>query len=154
MGITEDNLVGGEQVVLRARPHWAFFIWPILSYLFLLILVEFILKDTGLAPLAFLILFLFGLFLFLQSLSIVLSTEFAVTNRRIIAKTGLIKRHSLDMMLTKVESININQGLFARIFNYGDITVIGSGGTSQSFRAIAKPMELRAQVNKMIAGST
>jgi uncharacterized membrane protein YdbT with pleckstrin-like domain len=78
------------------------------------------------------------------------TTEFGLTNKRIVAKTGFIKRTSMEIMLSKVESITVNQPILGRIFGFGTIIVTGSGGTRQRFPMIGKPMELRQMVNKQI----
>ena len=80
-----------------------------------------------------------------------LTTEFALTDRRIIAKTGLVRRVSLELLLQKVESIGVSQPLMGRLFNYGTIVVSGTGGTRQAFPNITEPMGLRNQVNTRIA---
>ncbi len=70
-------------------------------------------------------------------------SEFVITNRRIIIKTGIISRTSFEMNLSKIESVNVDQSIAGRIFNYGSITIIGSGGTRESFHDIAKPLAFR-----------
>ena len=71
------------------------------------------------------------------------TSEFAVTNKRVIIKVGLISRRTLEMNLAKIESVNVNQGILGRILDYGSITVIGTGGTKESFRGISQPLEFR-----------
>jgi uncharacterized membrane protein YdbT with pleckstrin-like domain len=78
------------------------------------------------------------------------TTEFAVTNRRVIAKTGLIKRRSLELFLEKVESINIRQDMMGRLFNFGVVTVTGTGGTKESFRGIVDPLAIRRKINQVV----
>lgn len=70
-------------------------------------------------------------------------SEFVITNRRIIIKTGIIGRETFEMNLTKIESVNVDQSIMGRILNYGSITIIGSGGTKESFHKIAKPLAFR-----------
>jgi hypothetical protein len=67
--------------------------------------------------------------LFIAPLIDRLTSEFAITNKRVIVKLGLISIHTLEMNLSKVESINVDQNPFGRIFGYGSITVIGIGAT-------------------------
>jgi hypothetical protein len=50
------------------------------------------------------------------------------------------------LLLPKVEAIQVDQGILGRIFNYGTITIVGTGGTKEPFRGIAKPLEFRRQV--------
>jgi len=70
-------------------------------------------------------------------------SEFVITNRRIIIKTGFIGRRTFEMNLSKIETVNVDQSIMARIFNYGIITIIGTGGTKEIFHNIAKPLEFR-----------
>jgi uncharacterized membrane protein YdbT with pleckstrin-like domain len=100
------------------------------------------------------ILCLVGLASILNSIIIFNTTDFAVTDTRIIAKTGFLRRRSLELMLTKVESILVNQSIAGRIFNYGVIVVVGTGGTKESFPYINDPMEFRKRINAQIAGIT
>jgi uncharacterized membrane protein YdbT with pleckstrin-like domain len=70
-------------------------------------------------------------------------SEFVITNRRIIIKTGFIARKTFEMNLSKIESVNVDQTVMGRILNYGSITIIGSGGTRETFHNISKPLEFR-----------
>jgi len=70
-------------------------------------------------------------------------SEFVITNRRIIIKNGFIARSTFEMNLSKIESVNVDQTVMGRIFNYGSITIIGTGGTRETFHNIAKPMAFR-----------
>lgn len=74
------------------------------------------------------------------------TSEFAVTKKRVIIKRGLVRRHTLELLLTKVESVGVDQGIARRILGYGSIVVIGTGGTRESFQTIAQPLEFRKQV--------
>ena len=85
-----------------------------------------------------------------RTMIILFTTEFAVTNRRIIAKTGFVKRRSLELFLEKVESINIRQDMLGRLFNFGVVTVTGTGGTKESFRGIVDPLAIRRKINQVI----
>ena len=97
------------------------------------------------------VVFLGSILTFLQELVVYFTTEFALTNKRIIAKKGLIQRHSLEIVLSKVESITVDQGPGGIVFGYGTVTVIGSGGTHESFSIISNPMELRKRINAKLA---
>jgi uncharacterized membrane protein YdbT with pleckstrin-like domain len=74
------------------------------------------------------------------------------SNKRVIAKTGFIRRRSLELLLTKIESLGVSQPIVGRIFNYGTITVTGTGGTKEPFKNIMNPMELRQVVNRQTSG--
>jgi uncharacterized membrane protein YdbT with pleckstrin-like domain len=70
-------------------------------------------------------------------------SEFVITNRRIIIKTGLVARKTVEMNLSKIESVNVDQSVVGRILRYGSITIIGTGGTKETFHNISHPIEFR-----------
>jgi len=117
MGYVEDNLSKDERVLYRAHLHWVLF----LSFKALLTL-------------------------FLSPMIQRWTSEFAVTNRRVVIKLGLISRQTLELSLAKVESIGVEQSLLGRIFGYGTIIVIGTGGTRERFDQIANPLGFRRAV--------
>ncbi len=178
MGYVEQSLSSGERIILKARLHWGMFINPLLGLItaFLLLLlsaVPFLLPYKTLAgiggfplsesdysllqPLTGLccggIALLYLLIASLNLLSrivIFFSTEFAVTNKRVIGKSGLLRRRSLEVMLTKIESVGVDEPFWGRILNFGTITVKGSGGTVQPFPFITNAMAMRLQINNLL----
>ena len=75
-----------------------------------------------------------------------LTTEIAVTDRRIILKRGFIRRCTIEMNLSKVESVDVDQTLFGRIFDFGSVTIRGTGSTFENLRLIDSPLKLRTTV--------
>ena len=73
------------------------------------------------------------------------TTEFAVTDRRIIAKTGLISRSTVELFLDKVEALHVDQSVPGRLLDFGTITIRGTGTTLEPIRDISAPLELRKQ---------
>ncbi len=71
------------------------------------------------------------------------TSEFVITNKRVVVKIGLIWRRTLEMNLSRVETVNVDQSILGRLLDYGTITIIGTGGTRESFRSISKPLEFR-----------
>ena len=74
------------------------------------------------------------------------STELAVTNRRVIAKFGFIKRSTIELNLAKVESVRVEQSIVGRIFGYGSVIVTGTGATMDPIPYIANPIKFRQAV--------
>jgi hypothetical protein len=74
------------------------------------------------------------------------TTEFAVTDRRVIYKTGLFSRHTLEMNRSKVESVDVDQPFLGRIFGYGTIILRGTGSTFQPIYHIADPLTFRSHI--------
>jgi uncharacterized membrane protein YdbT with pleckstrin-like domain len=149
MGYIEQSLVPGETVVYRARLHWIIFLWPVIFLLFALL--SFLGgKDSAGAGVFFL---LVGLIWGLNSYAKFSSSEFGLTNRRVLVKYGSFRRHSLELMLPKLESTGVDQGIPGRIFGYGTIIVGGTGGTKERFPSIAAPMEFRRMVQQQTTSS-
>lgn len=88
-------------------------------------------------------LFGLGIFIMLNAFFTYISTELAVTNKRVVAKTGLIRRNTIELNLSKIESIQVHQGIFGRILNYGSLVVSGAGNPQAPIPNIADPMNFR-----------
>ena len=109
-----SHLGANEQVVHETKLHWIIFLNP------------------------------FNIFtLWLSPIIKMLTSEFAITNKRIIIKVGLISRRTVEMNLNKIESVNVDQGILGRILGYGTIVVIGTGGTREPFATISNPIGFR-----------
>ena len=78
------------------------------------------------------------------------TTELAVTNRKVIAKWGFVARKTIEQRLEKVDSVQVDQGIFGRILDYGTIIVHGSGSSTTPIRTIANPIEFRRQVENAV----
>ena len=76
-----------------------------------------------------------------------LSTEIIVTDRRIILKTGLIGRRSIEMNLDKVESVLVDQGIFGRMLDFGTLVIRGVGSGLEPVTNVAAPLEFHRHVN-------
>jgi len=74
------------------------------------------------------------------------TTEIAVTDRRVILKRGFIRRATMEMNLAKVESVDVDQTLSGRLFNYGNVTIRGTGSSFEILRTIDAPLKLRSTV--------
>jgi uncharacterized membrane protein YdbT with pleckstrin-like domain len=123
----DQNLLAGESVVRRSEVS----LWSLAPRIAL---------GVVLLPLAGL-----GLVFLVWAWILYKTTEFAVTDKRIIAKTGLISRNTVEMFLDKVESLHVEQSVMGRLFDFGTITIRGTGATEESFRNISTPLELRRQ---------
>jgi uncharacterized membrane protein YdbT with pleckstrin-like domain len=77
-------------------------------------------------------------------------SEFGITDKRVLIKVGLIRRQSLETLLTKIESIQVNQGILGRVLNYGTLIIRGTGGTAGKYNNISNPFEFRKKVQEQI----
>jgi uncharacterized membrane protein YdbT with pleckstrin-like domain len=82
------------------------------------------------------------------------ATEMAVTNRRVIVKTGLLSRRTVELLLPRIESVVVEEPAMGRALGYGTVILRGTGGTPEAFRQIAHPLQFREQVQRQIAGES
>jgi uncharacterized membrane protein YdbT with pleckstrin-like domain len=140
MSYVDNSLIPDEQVAFRTRLHLIIFLPPILLLGISIVLFAYGIPLGGEAVLVVAI--LWGLAKYVDYAS----SEFAVTNKRVIIKVGILRRRTVEMLNTKVEAIAVNQGLIGRILGYGNIVVTGTGGTNEPFNGISSPLEFRRAV--------
>ena len=80
------------------------------------------------------------------------STEMGITSKRIIKKSGVIMRDTAEIRLCKVESISVQQGLLGRIFGYGTVTIVGTGGNGAVMKGVADPLAFRMAADAAFEG--
>ena len=141
----ESNLIAGEEVVYKTRVHMIVFL-PAAAMV--LVGIGF---GLALSPPGGLAVLGMGVAMAIGAWVRQWSGEFAVTNKRVIVKVGLISRRTIEINMSKVESVEVNQDIFARLFNYGTITVIGTGGTNEPFDLIDDPLAFRRAVQSQQA---
>src|SRR5580692_6968251 len=125
MSYVDKSLIPGEEVAFRTRLHVVIFVVPLL-----------------LLAIAILIAIVWGLAKYIDYAT----SEFAVTNKRVIIKVGVLRRRTVEMLNSKVEAVAVNQGILGRILGYGNIIVTGTGGTNEAFNGISSPLEFRRAV--------
>jgi uncharacterized membrane protein YdbT with pleckstrin-like domain len=93
-----------------------------------------------------------GLALMLAAPSILryATSDFAVTDKRVLARIGILDRQSAETLLSKIEAIGVEQGLTGRLLGYGTLTITGTGGTRETIERVARPFEFRRQVQSQI----
>lgn len=151
MSYVDSVLEPGEQVIYRTTVSWTVFttaIWLGLAALVVLIAgANF--TGTGIETFALavaLILAVLAVAAFIRAWILRATTEIAVTDRRVIVKRGLVRRYTIEMNMQKVESVDVEQTLLGRIFNYGNVTVRGTGSTFNTIRQIDAPLKLRSTI--------
>jgi uncharacterized membrane protein YdbT with pleckstrin-like domain len=145
MSYVDRHLLSGEAVTYRTRLHWKVYLLPGLLTLVVLLplgiwAVNSATKVVALLPAAAAVVAL-GLAWLRRR-----SSEFAVTNKRVIIKLGVLTTRSIELLLPKIEGIEVGQTLAGRMFGYGAIIVTGSGGTKELFDGIQAPLDFRQAV--------
>jgi len=114
------NLIKGETVEYETHLHWK--IYFTFSGLFTLFIYPYIRQITN---------------------------EFVITNKRVVVKRGLVSRYTFEMNLNKIETVNVDQSIWGRIFGFGTITIVGTGGTREVVDSISKPLEFRRKFQEV-----
>lgn len=148
-GYISRNLVRDEYVIFKTGFHWWAVAFPMLAafvlsggLIFLLTAGE---PSVGLS-LSCITGGLFSFITFFPAYINYETSEFGVTNRRILIKTGLLNRNTLEMNLSKVESFRVEDTLFGRLMGFNNLVITGSGGTKQKFSAVRHGKEFRRHV--------
>ncbi len=166
MSYVDKNLVPGETVIYETRLHWIVMLGHLAVGCLLLgvpgaSLLTYALSHTNMDTTDLHLMEAGGLALLVCGLVVILigaarrnATEMAVTNHRVVVKTGLLSRKTIEMLLNKVESIEISETPVGRLLGYGTIVIIGTGGTSEPFHKMARPLEFRSHVQQQIEQAT
>jgi uncharacterized membrane protein YdbT with pleckstrin-like domain len=164
LSYAEKHLIADETVQYETRLHWIVMLGHILIAAILalvgvtLLVTPWSSTSGGLATLAHplrwvgvgclvLAAIFFGIGLLRRG-----ATEMAVTNKRVIVKSGLANRRTIELLLPRIESIAVEEPAMGRLLGYGTVIVRGTGGTPEVFPQIARPLEFREQVQRQIAG--
>jgi uncharacterized membrane protein YdbT with pleckstrin-like domain len=71
------------------------------------------------------------------------TTELAITTKRVIVKFGFIRRRTIEININKVESIQVDQEILGRMFNFGTLIISGAGNPQAPVAGISSPMDFR-----------
>jgi len=166
LSYVEKHLIPGETVQYQTKLHWIVMLGHVIAaaILDMLAIIFLIASFAGgaagksLPPrnavvLGALICFLIGGAVFCIGLFKRNATEMAVTNKRVIVKTGLAERRTLEILLSRIESVVVDEPALGRILGYGTVIVRGTGGTPEVFEKINHPLKFREQVQSQIAGA-
>ena len=145
-------LQAGETVVYATRLHWVVYLRTILLLIVCVILAAAAVstsdnQNISLAlEIAAIIFALLALSAGLRAFIRRAATELAVTDHRVIYKSGLLSRHTIEMNRDKVESVDVDQTLIGRIFGFGTVIVRGTGGSLEPMRNIGDPLTFRSHI--------
>ena len=149
MGYVDEILEPGEKVVFKTRLSWTLYGPAIVEALVALALTFLSASAAGFGVAVFVLAAaaaVAALISFLRAWFRRWTTEIAVTDRRVVLKRGFIRRHTVEMNMQKVESVDVDQTQLGRLFNYGTVTIKGTGSTLESLRMIDHPLKLRSTI--------
>ena len=151
------NLLEGEEVVYKTGLHRWILIWPslliLLSIAFIVVAVVSGPKGYGSA--------IFWAFVFWVAVILAVTARLDystahlyLTNKRIILKAGWMRKVSMEVLLNKVQGIDIDQSLMGRMLNYGVVVIKGIGINNITMKNVREPFEFRKQAQEQIQNAT
>jgi uncharacterized membrane protein YdbT with pleckstrin-like domain len=146
MSYVREVLQPGEEIRFRTNVHWLVYLPAMVMFV---LGIAFALWYTA-APSQHLTLLILsglsavpGFLLFIAAWLKRFGTEIAVTDRRVIYKTGLVQRDTTEINMAKIESVDVSQSILGRVFDFGTLTIRGTGETIEELRNIASPLQFR-----------
>jgi uncharacterized membrane protein YdbT with pleckstrin-like domain len=153
MSYVDENMMPGERVLYRAHLHWVTWVpGAVAAALFLLGALMVVIAKGPLAAAGVFV--LVAAVCFIPNYITFKTSEFAVTDQRVIIKTGWLRQRSIETLLDKIEGIRVDQHFTDRQLGYSTMVVEGTGGDKEAFRRIADPLEFRKQVQMATARRT
>lgn len=146
MNYIENNLQAGEEIKYVAKLHFFLFVQPLVLLLLGWWLYG---SEKGVLHYGGMFLLFIGVVSLVQRLLVKMGSAYAVTNKRVVLKTGVVSRKAVDLVLAKCEGLHIKQSVWGRIFGFGTITVT-TGGVTSSYPFIADPLAFRREINTQI----
>ena len=146
---SRTTLQKDETTLYYTTLHWVIFIragifWLLLQFFSLRALL---MVGGGFATLLWCV--VWAALLFLPAYISYKTSEFTVTDRRLIVKIGFISRKTHEIFISKLESVSVDQGILERMFGAGTITTIGTGGSKQKFVGVSTPLQLRSAIQEI-----
>ncbi len=135
-----------QQIVYQARLHWVLFVWPILFLLFSTWLGITFPSFHQVSLLFILVALIWGVLMWLTYQF----SSLTIKKKQVVLRTGILVRQTIDVPLSKIESIDIRQSIIGSLFKYGSLVITGTGGTRQSMGYVAKPLTCRRHIEQLM----
>ena len=145
----DENLQPGEKVLYSTNAHWIFFLPAILLWILaaaLFVLSGLVPAGSALILVCWALAAIVALAALYQTVTAWFhrwTTETDVTNLRVVHKTGFITRQTFEMSLDKIESVDVDQSIPGRFFDYGNVTITGVGKSEENLKTVASPLAFR-----------
>lgn len=159
MRYIRSNLLHDEKIIFETRPHWIIFGMPAFIAFLAIVMIGYVSGFSGFQMVMFgkplyqwtaIFLFLFAIYLGIKAFILYQTSEYGITDKRIVMKSGWIQRRSIEIFLEKVEAIYVDQTILGRILNYGTIIIVGTGGSKDPFLYVPTPLIFRNRAQQQI----
>jgi uncharacterized membrane protein YdbT with pleckstrin-like domain len=148
MSYVEKTAQPGETIAYEGSLSWVVWFWPaIIGGLFLFAALGWLVGGHGALGLLFIVV---GALILAANWLRVRAVELVVTDRRVIAKWGVLTRAAIDQRLARVESVTVTQDLFGILCGFGTIVIRGTGGDPTPIKTVARPLDFKRAVEAQL----
>ena len=154
MSYITSTLSKDEKIMVTPKLHWINYVIVIMCLIFAIVCTVLyfrlgediypIFKIIYATPIA---VFVFSAFIFVLRIWLM---EMAVTTKRVVFRAGIISVHTEELKISRIESVEIKQSIFGRIFDYGNLCFSGTGTGKVLFPNIENPRQIKAQLEDVI----
>ena len=145
----KNTLDKGEKIIVSSEVSKWSYVGPIGVGAFMFYLAS-TLINTGWGQISAILIILFGLYVIVSAFINRWTTEYAVTSKKVLAKSGLISRNADELRISKVEGCDVLQGIQGRLFGYGTLVFSGMGTQKVKFEMVPDPLSIKKQVDRII----
>ena len=148
MSYIDQNLLPDEHILFRTRKHIIIFLLPALWLIISFYAASYMQENPVLTRLAWAPWLIALIWISTVGLQYITS-EFAVTNKRIVMREGFFYRHTNETRLAAISQVNVTQSLIGQLCDYGMVS-INAFGAFDAFPMIAKPFLFQKYVNEQM----
>ena len=150
MGFIDKNLQGDERIIYRAYRHWVLFVLPVSLFIAGgLVLYQ---LELGFVSWAAAVVFLFPAIKLCQALVKYIGSEFTITSKRVLMKTGIFRRSVYEIPHSKVAGVGFTQNIIGSMLNFGSLVIASTGETRESFQTVAAPAQFTKEALALSSG--
>jgi len=165
LSYVEKHLISGETVQYQTKLHWIVMLGHVVIAAVLAVIGVGLLVTPWSSVNGSLVSYVVVLrwagvvFLVIAAVFLVIgvvrrgATVMALTNKRVIVKTGLASRRTVELLLSRIESVVVEEPALGRVLGYGTVIIRGTGGTPETFEKIYHPLQFREQVQSQISST-
>lgn len=148
----DRNLNSGEKVCYRGRVSWVAALHRgVIGFILAIIVGSSSESGSALAVVGTLAL-IGSLILIAQGILLRMTTEYAVTDRRVIGKYGLIRQQSVDILLRSMSGAAVSNTVLGRFFSYGNVVIAGTGARRELV-GLASPKSFKSAIDERLDDS-
>jgi len=146
-----QNLMADEKIVYQTKLHWILYFKALVVVLFGVFMIFLLpLVAEGLIATPGMVVIVIGILYGIYLYFLINSSECVITNKRVIFKKGIISTTTVELLHSKIETISVYQSISGKVFGYGNLNLIGSGGTQNIFYSIERPFEFKKAAQEEI----